>query len=245
VIFRLNCAWFIGTGSSLPNLSSGLRFRTSNASGCKGVFLMAKAGILSRSSRVRGGKPFSRGALYLLLHNRIYRGEIVHNGQSHRGEHKPIIDGTDRFVAARPDARLIKLLLKARRFNATLVGSDGVPFATLAEREGVSRSYFTRVVRRNPFPSTGESAANFLSRIETTAASACNGVPRVPSRSGERAPVAMRNSARCGCCRTICNPRMHRLSAFALAQLSGKRPMVGGMLCPASRGKGKWTTAAC
>ena len=58
-----------------------------------------------------------------------------------------LIDGTDRFVAARPDARLIKLLLKARRFSATLVGSDGVPFATLAEREGVSRSYFTRVVR--------------------------------------------------------------------------------------------------
>ena len=62
-------------------------------------------------------------------------------------EIRMLIDGTDPFVAARPDARLIKLLLKARRFSATLVGSDGVPFATLAEREGVSRSYFTRVVR--------------------------------------------------------------------------------------------------
>ena len=58
-----------------------------------------------------------------------------------------LIDGTDPSVAARPDARLIKLLLKARRFSATLVGSDDVPFAALAEREGVSRSYFTRVVR--------------------------------------------------------------------------------------------------
>jgi hypothetical protein len=54
-----------------------------------------------------------------------------------------LIDGTDPFA----DARLIKLLLKARRFNATLVGNDGVPFAALAEREGVSRSYFTRIVR--------------------------------------------------------------------------------------------------
>src|SRR6516225_1465753 len=62
-------------------------------------------------------------------------------------ETRMLIDGADPFVAARPDARLIKLLLKARRFSATLVGSDGVPFATLAEREGVSRSYFTRVVR--------------------------------------------------------------------------------------------------
>ena len=42
---------------------------------------------------------------------------------------------------------MIKLLLKARRFNATLVGSDEVSFAALAEREGVSRSYFTRLVR--------------------------------------------------------------------------------------------------
>jgi site-specific DNA recombinase len=46
----------------------------------------------SASGRVMGGKPFSRGALYLLLQNRIYRGEIVHKGQSHPGEHKPIID---------------------------------------------------------------------------------------------------------------------------------------------------------
>ena len=57
------------------------------------------------------------------------------------------IDGTDPFVAAKPDARLIKLLVRARRFNATLVGSDDVPFVALAKREGVSPSYFTRVVR--------------------------------------------------------------------------------------------------
>ena len=64
-----------------------------------------------------------------------------------RSEIRMLIDTTDPFVAAKPDARLIKLLLKARRFSATLVGSDDVPFAALAEREGVSRSYFTRVVR--------------------------------------------------------------------------------------------------
>jgi hypothetical protein len=57
------------------------------------------------------------------------------------------IDGTDPFAAAKPDARLIKLLVRARQFNATLAHSDGVPFAALAKQEGVSRSYFTRVVR--------------------------------------------------------------------------------------------------
>jgi site-specific DNA recombinase len=46
----------------------------------------------SASGRLRGGKPLSRGALYLILRNRLYRGEIVHKGQSHLGEHRPIID---------------------------------------------------------------------------------------------------------------------------------------------------------
>jgi hypothetical protein len=62
-------------------------------------------------------------------------------------EMKMRIDGADPFATAKPDARLIKLLIKARRFNAALVRSDGVPFAALAEREGVSPSYFTRLVR--------------------------------------------------------------------------------------------------
>ena len=57
------------------------------------------------------------------------------------------IDGTNPFATAKPDARLIKLLIRARRFNAALVGSDGVPFAALARREGVSPSYCTRLVR--------------------------------------------------------------------------------------------------
>ena len=58
-----------------------------------------------------------------------------------------VIDGTDPFATAKPDARLVKLLIKARRFNAALLDSDGVPFATVAKREGVTPSYFTRIVR--------------------------------------------------------------------------------------------------
>src|SRR5262245_38985839 len=57
------------------------------------------------------------------------------------------IDGTDPFATAKPDARLVKLLIRARQFNATLLASDGVPFAALAKRQGVSPSYFTRLVR--------------------------------------------------------------------------------------------------
>ena len=64
-----------------------------------------------------------------------------------RREIKMLIEGTDPFATAKPDTRLIKLLIRARRFNATLVGSDGVPFAAMVKREGVSPSYFTRLVR--------------------------------------------------------------------------------------------------
>src|SRR6266480_1873799 len=39
----------------------------------------------SASGRPIGGKPFSRGALYLMLQSRTYLGEIVHKGQSHPG----------------------------------------------------------------------------------------------------------------------------------------------------------------
>jgi site-specific DNA recombinase len=56
----------------------------------------------SASGRLRGGKPFSRGALYLILQNRIYRGEIVHKGQSHPGGHMPIIDGCCSATSHRP-----------------------------------------------------------------------------------------------------------------------------------------------
>ena len=58
-----------------------------------------------------------------------------------------VIDSTDPSAIATPNRRLIKLLIRAHRLHATLVGSPGVPFAALAKQEGVSRSYFTRLVR--------------------------------------------------------------------------------------------------
>ena len=46
----------------------------------------------SACRRISGEKPFARGALYLMLRNRIYRGEIVHHEQFYPGEHEAIID---------------------------------------------------------------------------------------------------------------------------------------------------------
>src|SRR5260370_8825275 len=41
-----------------------------------------------------GGEPLARGAIFLMLQNRIYRGEIVHKGKSYPGEHEAIVDET-------------------------------------------------------------------------------------------------------------------------------------------------------
>jgi site-specific DNA recombinase len=39
-----------------------------------------------------GGQKLSRGALYLMLQNCIYRGEITHKGNAYPAEHQPIVD---------------------------------------------------------------------------------------------------------------------------------------------------------
>src|ERR1700720_2294919 len=58
---------------------------------------LAGAGIQSKR-RMRpdgaeyGGQKFSRGALYLILQNRLYRGEIAHKGHSYPGEQPAIVD---------------------------------------------------------------------------------------------------------------------------------------------------------
>ena len=59
---------------------------------------LARAGVTSKR-RIRrdngahyGGQPFSRGALYLILRNRLYRGEMPHKTNAYPGEHAAIVD---------------------------------------------------------------------------------------------------------------------------------------------------------
>jgi len=53
--------------------------------------IWSKQRILT-SGQVLGGDSFGRGALYHLLQNRIYMGEVVHKGVSYPGEHERIVD---------------------------------------------------------------------------------------------------------------------------------------------------------
>ena len=76
-----------------------------------------------------------------------------------------LIDGTDPFAAAKPDARLIKLLLRARRFSATLAESDNVPFAAPTAR------------RRKPIQTVTSSAVLSLAAVAAD---------RAPPASAER-----------------------------------------------------------
>src|SRR5437660_606447 len=46
----------------------------------------------SSSGRSWGGKPIARGALYLMLQNRIYHGKIVHKDKHYPGEHQAVIE---------------------------------------------------------------------------------------------------------------------------------------------------------
>ena len=58
---------------------------------------LAEAGIRSKR-RMRpdgsgyGAQPLSRGALYLMLQNRLYRGEVSYKGHTYPGEHEAIVD---------------------------------------------------------------------------------------------------------------------------------------------------------
>ena len=56
-----------------------------------------RLGIVSKRregscGRLAGGQRFSRGALYLMLQNRLYRGDIVHQGEPYPGQHEAILD---------------------------------------------------------------------------------------------------------------------------------------------------------
>lgn len=90
---------------------------------------------VSRAGKTLGGCVMSLGALSHILNNRVYRGEAVHRGKVHRGEHDAIID-EDLFegVQARLEQnRVARRTRKTRAASSPLVGkihdSDGQPMS--------------------------------------------------------------------------------------------------------------------
>ena len=95
-----------------------------------------------------GGQPFSRGALFHLLRNKIYLGQIVHKDQVFEGEHDAIVE-PELFeaVQARLDAqaRRHRSTAEQRATKAPLTGklfdAAGAPMSPTTSRGKTGRSY--------------------------------------------------------------------------------------------------------
>jgi DNA invertase Pin-like site-specific DNA recombinase len=79
-LVRLIFRRFLDLGSAL------LLIRELNAQGHRTKSWTTLAG------RFREGRPFEKGTIYKILRNPVYIGLATHKGQSHAGEHEPIVD---------------------------------------------------------------------------------------------------------------------------------------------------------
>ena len=71
--------------------------------------------------RLAGGAKFSRGILYLILQNHLYRGEVAHKGNVYPGQHEAIVDA-DLW-------RIVQDKLTANRRARTLAAGAEAPAA--------------------------------------------------------------------------------------------------------------------
>jgi site-specific DNA recombinase len=101
----------------------------------------------TKSGRLSGGFPFSRGALRYLLRNRTYLGEIVHRGASYPGRH-PAIVNEQTFAAVQEildQTSLERRRRVPRAANALLHGllfdGDGQPMDLLLAQGRAGRQY--------------------------------------------------------------------------------------------------------
>lgn len=104
----------------------------------------------SVGGRTYGGATYSRGALYHLLNNRIYIGEIVHRDQSHAGQHEAIVprDLWNQVAARLNENNQMHRMRKPRSTSSLLSGklfdSNGVRFTpTHAVKNGKRYRYYT------------------------------------------------------------------------------------------------------
>src|SRR6516162_9879227 len=86
---------------------------------------LARRKIMSKrkmfaGGRTRGGGPYTVGALAHFLKNRFYIAEVVYRGETHAGEHEPIVD------RATFDAVQAKLAEQVRAHRVRINGSPAI-----------------------------------------------------------------------------------------------------------------------
>jgi site-specific DNA recombinase len=100
-----------------------------------------RLGIVSKrregaGRRLTGGKRFSRGALYLMLQNPTYRGEIVHQRTAYPGQHQAILDPDlwqtvqDKLAANRQERALAVGAEAPSPLAGLIVDADGNPMTS-------------------------------------------------------------------------------------------------------------------
>jgi site-specific DNA recombinase len=104
---------------------------------------------ISRTGRASGGAVYSRGALYGMLQNRIYLGEITHKGSSYPGQHAAITDQAlwdqiqARFKANRQAERRRPRTTGQSILTGVLYDSDGNRFTpSHANKKGRRYRYY-------------------------------------------------------------------------------------------------------
>ncbi len=112
------------------------------------------AGIVSKrragaGGTPTGGKPISRGGLYLMLQNRLYRGEIVHKDKVYPGQHEAIVDTelwqvVQETLAANRQARSLAVGAEAPSLLAGLIvdGDGNRMTPTHANKRGRRYRYY-------------------------------------------------------------------------------------------------------
>ncbi|MBL8882355.1 MAG: recombinase family protein [Hyphomicrobium sp.] len=97
---------------------------------------LAGVGVVSKRRQgacgvLAGGNRFSRGALYTLLQNHIYRGEIAHQGKVYPGQHEAIVDAglwqivQERLASSRQSRALGEAAQEPSLFAGQIVDGDG------------------------------------------------------------------------------------------------------------------------
>jgi DNA invertase Pin-like site-specific DNA recombinase len=124
------------------------------------------AGIVSkvRDGQRPGGVPLAPGALYAMLQNRIYRGEIVHNDNVYPGLHEAIIDealwnAVQETLAKNRVERITRSTASDPSLLAGLVyDGSGEPMSpTHANKKGVRYRYYVSqsLIKRNQPSASG------------------------------------------------------------------------------------------
>jgi len=101
----------------------------------------------ARSGNVHGGIPFNCSGLSHILRNRIYRGEIVHRGKAHAGEHEAIVDRAlfkavqDQLAANHHRHRTRKTRAAGCPLTGKIVDGEGQPMRPSFSYGRGSRTY--------------------------------------------------------------------------------------------------------